>query len=212
MKFWHDNITEKSFEFLQELNKRYEFILIGGWAVYFYTKSLKSKDIDIIIELQTLGKLRTDFNLIKNGRLQKYEICFEGFDVDIYVPHFSSLGLPIEEILKNVCVKEGFKLPLPEILLILKVLAYTQRKGSLKGKKDELDIISLFRSGEINPDNFKKYLLEFDLKYLKEELNNILHSFSEVKELNINQKQFADFKKKILKDFLDNGTSKTKRN
>lgn len=212
MKFWHDNITEKSFEVLQELKRRYEFVLIGGWAVYLYTKSLKSKDIDIIVELKMLGEFRANYNLVKNSRLRKYEICFEGFDVDIYVPHFSHLCLPAEEVLKNVCMREGFKIPSPEILLILKLFAYTQRKGSLKGKKDEIDIISLFRSGEISPDRLKKHFSEFNLEYLKEDLKNLLSSFVEVKELNINQKQFADLKKKVIKDFLDNGRKKTKRN
>jgi hypothetical protein len=93
-------------------------------------------------------------------------------------------------------------LPLPEILLILKIFTYTQRKGSLKGKKDELDIISLLRSGEINPDNFKKYLLEFNFEYLKKDLNSLISSLNEVKELSINQKQFADLKRVIIKDFL----------
>jgi len=48
-EFWHNLITEKSFGLLQNLRKQFDFILIGGWAVYLYTQSLKSKDIDIYI-------------------------------------------------------------------------------------------------------------------------------------------------------------------
>ena len=85
-QFWHDAVTEKSFIFLQGLRKNFKFVLIGGWAVYFHTKALKSKDIDIVVGFEELAKLRQSFPLIKNDRLSKYEIKAEGFDVDIYVP------------------------------------------------------------------------------------------------------------------------------
>jgi len=55
-EFWHNLITEKSFHLLQEFKKDFDFVLIGGWAVYLYTDSLKSKDIDIIVDLETLGQ------------------------------------------------------------------------------------------------------------------------------------------------------------
>jgi len=31
--------------------------LIGGWAIYLHTKALKSKDIGIIVDFQTLNQL-----------------------------------------------------------------------------------------------------------------------------------------------------------
>lgn len=58
MQFWHDNITEKSFLTLLAMRNKINFILIGGWAVYFYTKKMKSKDIDIILDYEELGKLK----------------------------------------------------------------------------------------------------------------------------------------------------------
>ncbi len=48
MAYYHDLITEKSWRILQELKRQYQFILIGGWAVYLHASALKSKDIDII--------------------------------------------------------------------------------------------------------------------------------------------------------------------
>ena len=45
-EFYQDLITQKSFEALQNLKREFDFILIGGWAVFLYTKDLKSKDID----------------------------------------------------------------------------------------------------------------------------------------------------------------------
>ena len=49
-EFYHELITEKSFKILQDLRKKIKFILIGGWAVFLYARTLKSKDIDIIID------------------------------------------------------------------------------------------------------------------------------------------------------------------
>ena len=40
MQYYHEIVTEKSFKFLQGLKKRYRFILIGGWAVFLYSRSL----------------------------------------------------------------------------------------------------------------------------------------------------------------------------
>lgn len=45
MTYYNELITEKSWKKLQELKRKYKFILIGGWAVYVYTKTLKSKDV-----------------------------------------------------------------------------------------------------------------------------------------------------------------------
>lgn len=187
-QFWHDAITDKSFAFLQEFAKRFQFVLIGGWAVYFHTKALKSKDIDIVVTFEELEKLRKEFPLIKNERLKKYEIKAEGFDVDIYVPHFSELGVPLEDIINDAVSLEGFRVPRKEILLALKLHVYEQRKGSLKGRKDMIDIISLLYHSKIAPAVIKNFKTAKD----------ILATTYEVKELGLDRKKFADFKKPLL--------------
>ena len=197
MEFWHNTIIDKSFHTLQALRKEYDFVLIGGWAVFLYTKALKSKDIDIIVAPEILGRLKTQFDVSKNERLKKYEIKFEGFDIDIYLPHWSVLGLPVEFIVKNTTSLGGFLVPTKEILLILKLFVYQQRKGSLKGRKDALDIIALLYYGGMDMDKFSNILKKYSLEGLKDELSELFDSMVEVKELNIGRKQFADFKKKL---------------
>lgn len=71
MNFYHDLITEKSWQTVQDLRKEYNFILIGGWAVFLYTQALKSKDIDVVMEYRELEKLRLNFAVSKNDRLKK---------------------------------------------------------------------------------------------------------------------------------------------
>ena len=73
MAYYHDLITQKSWEELKKLKKKFNFVLIGGWAVYLYSKTLKSKDIDILIEYEELIKLRKVYEISKNERLKKYE-------------------------------------------------------------------------------------------------------------------------------------------
>lgn len=201
MAFYHNLITDKSFQVLQELRKNYDFILIGGWAVYFYTKSLKSKDIDIIVSLETLSRLKQNFDISKNERLSKYEIKLENLDIDIYTPFWSNLGLDINLIMQNTITIEGFSLPRKEILLTLKLFAYRQRKNSLKGMKDKIDIISLLYFNDLPLKEFDKIIKQNSLEYLREELRNILETTIEMDELNINQKRFSDFKKSILNFF-----------
>lgn len=76
-EYYHNLVTDKSFHILQNLKRRYDFILIGGWAVYFFTKSLKSKDIDCILDHTTLQKIRDAYTLVKNERLKKYEASYD---------------------------------------------------------------------------------------------------------------------------------------
>ena len=152
--FYQQFLTDKSFFLLTELKKQFKFTLIGGWAVYFYTNSLKSKDIDMIVDFSELEQLRKEFPIEKNERLKKYQIKIEEIDIDIYMPFYSDLGLPVEEIIKKTTLVNGFVLLEKEVLLITKLKAYQDRGASVKGQKDLIDIISLV------------LLEDFDFKYL----------------------------------------------
>lgn len=196
MAYYHDIITEKSWQKLQELKKKYDFVLIGGWAVYLYTKALKSRDIDFICDYKELQKLKAGFDLVKNDRLKKYEIHMGEFDVDIYVPFYSELGISVEDLEKMVKFVEGFRVLVPEALLILKQKAHLDRAGSAKGEKDKIDIISLL--GAVDFVSYKNLLKKYGLKSLAGDLKSLLQSTREVPELDISAHAFARLKKKIL--------------
>jgi hypothetical protein len=121
--FYQHFLTDKSFFLLTELKKKFKFILIGGWAVYFYTYSLKSKDINIMIDFSQLKNLKKEFPIEKNERLKKYQIKIEEIDVDIYLPFYSDLGIPVEELIKRTVFVNGFELLEKEFLLITKLKA-----------------------------------------------------------------------------------------
>jgi rubrerythrin len=197
-EFYHDLITEKSFKILQDLKREFDFILIGGWAIYLYTKALKSKDVDIIIDYNELEKFKKQFSIFKNERLKKYEAKIEEIDIDIYLPYFSDLKFPIEEIKNYTQSLEGFKVPIPEILLILKVKTYTERKGTIKGEKDLLDIFSLISNEKIDWKTYRELIKKYKLDGLNQKLKEIISSTKVIPQLNLLDHQISRLKKKIL--------------
>ena len=73
-EFWNEMMTQASWEKLQELSDEFEFVLIGGWAAYLWCGMHKSKDIDIIVDYETLPKIQERYPLTKNDRLKKYRL------------------------------------------------------------------------------------------------------------------------------------------
>jgi hypothetical protein len=195
--FYHDIITQKSWEELTKLGKKCNFVLIGGWATYLYTKSLKSKDIDILVEYEELGKLRKIYNVTKNERLKKYEARREEIQIDIYLPHYSTIGIPIEVLIKQTSSFEGFTLLKKEWLLALKIFVLSQRVRSTKGEKDFLDILSLF---QINVDSVKlsKIIKEYQLENALKVFMEILSERNEALELNLNRHKYKKLKNDII--------------
>ena len=198
MDFYHNLITEKSWSVLLELKKEYNFILIGGWAVFLYTHSLKSKDIDLVIEYGELEKLRRDLVAYKNDRLKKYEAKKEEVDIDIYAPFYSNPGLPAEELVNFKTSVEGFNSVEKEILAILKQKALMERKNSVKGRKDLIDLVSLFMLDGFDWDRYINTIKRYDLKESLELARESLGETTKIDELGLNVHKFARFKREIL--------------
>ncbi len=197
MPYYHDLITEQSWKKLQELKGHHAFTLIGGWAVYLYTKGLKSRDIDFICSYEELQKLKNQYDLQKNDRLKKYEIHQGTFDIDIYVPFYSNLGLPVEDLEKMTRSVSGFRVLAPEPLLILKQKAFQDRAGSLKGEKDKIDIIALLKDA-VDMKRYEKLLAEYGQKSCLADLKTLLKTIRDVPELGLTAHALARLKKRIL--------------
>jgi hypothetical protein len=198
MNFYHDLITQKSWGLLQRLRKQYQFILIGGWAVYLYTQALKSKDIDLVLAYEELEKIKNDFSLSKNERLKKYEARAQEAEIDIYVPYYSKLGLPVEDLEKFSISLQGFKTVKEEVLALLKQQAFQERKRSLKGRKDLIDLVSLFRLDSFDWQKYQQLASKYHLEQSLASTKELLQQTSSLKELNLNVHQTAKLKKKIL--------------
>ena len=200
-QFWHNDITDKSLIFLKKMKSKFNFILIGGWAVYLYTKKIKSKDIDIIIDYEELGRLKTKYELIKNERLKKYEINLGEFDIDIYLPYYSKIGFPLERIGNYTQNISGYIVPRIEVLLAMKLFAYQDRKNSLKGDKDRLDIVSLLDSVDINWKLIKKIESDLIPINITELITEIINKTDKIEELGLNNQKMSKLKTSVFNSF-----------
>ncbi len=198
-EFWNSEITRASWEKLQELNKEFEFTLIGGWAVYLYTKLQKSKDIDVVVDYPVLRHLEGMYRLDKNERLHKYEVKLDLFYIDIYLPGYSRLTLPAKDLIGRYATHvEGFKVPTAEALLLLKLGAAADRLPSQKGAKDAIDLLGLLFYSGADVEKLKEIAVEHGLVGHVRLLGKILDEFrvENLKYLGLNKASFSKLRRK----------------
>ncbi len=198
-EFWNSEVTDTSWKKLQELRKEFEFTLIGGWAVYLYTKLQKSKDIDVVVDYPVLRQLEGEYRLDKNERLHKYEIKLDIFDIDVYVPGYSRLALPAKDLLgRHSTHVEGFRVPSAEALLLLKLGAAADRLQSQKGEKDAIDILGLLFYSGADLKKVRAIASESRLLGHIRLLGKILDGFKKenLGYLNLNEASFSKLRKK----------------
>ena len=201
MEFWNEILTKASWEKLIELSKEIDFTVIGGWSAYLWTGLHKSKDIDIIIGYDTLIKLQKEYRLEKNDRLKKYEIKFDKFDIDIYLPGYSRLAIPLEDVAKEYSAKiSGITTISPEALLILKQGAEIERRNTIKGKKDSIDILTLLIHAPVDLKKYKGIISKYKKENYIEELASVIKNFDDrdLQYLGIEFMKFKRWKKDIL--------------
>ncbi len=199
-EFWSELVTRASWEKLKEISRGFDFVLIGGWAAYLWTKAHKSKDIDIVVDYETLEKISKQYALVKNERLKKYEVKLSDFDIDIYLPYFSDLGLPVEDLKKYAVTIEGVKTVKAEVLVILKQIVEIKRRGSLKGRKDLIDILTLLVHAPFDIKEYRMLLKQYRTEHLEAELKKEVKLFSErdLDYIGMNQRSFSKWKKEFL--------------
>lgn len=198
MDYYHNLITEKSWEELQNLRRRLDFVLIGGWAIYIYAKTLKSKDIDIIVDYDQLPVLARWYDLGKNDRLKKYQAAKEEVEIDIYLPHYSQIGVPVEDLMKQTANLGGFRVVEINHLLALKIFSFSRRGNSTKGRKDLIDIMSLAAAKLADWEKIKKIVDKYRLEGAAETWVKALKNTFEMNELKLNRHSFSKLKKEIL--------------
>jgi len=169
---WRDEVVDRAWQVLEELKGLADFVLIGGWGVYLWTRKLKSRDIDVCIDQENFYRLQSallhrDYALKRNVRLMKFEALIGDVEVDIYTPFLSKLVVPCLDVFgkRLYSVIERFSVAIPEVLLLLKAQAAQQRWHAEKGVKDRVDIISLLRFADIKRDVLKQMLREYDKEH-----------------------------------------------
>lgn len=198
MAYYHDLVTEKSWEELVKLIKLAPCVLIGGWAVYLYTKALRSKDIDILINFDALSILKDQYSITRNDRLKKYHATRDVVDIDMYLPHYSRIGIPIEELMDKTRVLDGFTVIDSDYLCVLKLYVLAQRGRTPKGRKDFLDILSLFRARVVNGGRIAKIVETFQLSKVNARLREFLSESHSIPELDLTVHSYGKLKREMI--------------
>jgi hypothetical protein len=126
-------------------------VFIGGIAVYLHAINLPSTrefaesthDADIYISLADMADLRDLEEVTANRRLSKHQMVKHGFEFDIYTERQSSLIVPYDAVAAHSVAYDGIRVASLEHLLVLKLEAFADRKGSAKGDKDAKDLIRI---------------------------------------------------------------------
>jgi len=168
---WRDDIVDRSWTVLTHLRELSNFILIGGWAVYFWTRKLKSRDVDLCINQDNFYRLQSELQkenvyVSRNPRLRKYEAKLGDVEVDIYTPFQSNLIIPVVSLFDKRWYTniEGHDVALPEVLLFLKSQAARERWTSEKGAKDRVDLLALLLYSDWRPEFLKQLANSYDSK------------------------------------------------
>jgi hypothetical protein len=126
-------------------------VFIGGIAVYLHavnaeeTRDLAetTHDADFYISLADMGDLRDIEEVTPNRRLSKGQMIKRGFEFDIYTERQSALIVPYDACVASSEVLGGVRVAALEHLLVLKLAAFADRKGSAKGDKDAKDLLRI---------------------------------------------------------------------
>lgn len=116
------------------------------------------------------------------------------------MPSYSKLAIPAEDILSKFTVhKEGFKLPSIESLLCLKFSAFLDRKMSIKGQKDAIDLLGLMSYPGIDMRKLHEVSSAYGLNGMGREMLALLRAFDSesLKYLNLNPKSFSGLRHRL---------------
>ncbi|HCM67983.1 MAG TPA: hypothetical protein DIS62_03205 [Candidatus Kerfeldbacteria bacterium] len=202
MAYYHDLVTQQSWEELTQLTKLVPCVLIGGWAVYLYTKRLKSKDIDILVDFDALRLLKDQYAMTRNDRLKKYQATRDIVEVDIYLPHYSKIGIPVEDLMGRTRGLEGFTVIDPNYLAALKLYALGERGRTPKGRKDFLDILSLFLARVVDSGRLKEVVEAYHLDQAVDRFREFLSESRFLPELDLTAYSYARLKRAITEQFV----------
>lgn len=162
MKSQHTPGTfERLVSICHEVGRLYDphLVFIGGIAVYLHTINSESlgdlaeatKDADLYISISGFSDLRDIEEVSANPRLSKHEFRKDGFSFDVYTERHADLVIPYADVAAHAIEYDGVRVASPAHLLVLKLEAACDRRGSEHGRKDVKDIIRLMLFAQARP-------------------------------------------------------------
>lgn len=111
----------------------------------------------------------------------------------------SKLPIPIEDLNEYSTKIEGLRVVKPEALLILKQGSELNRKDSVKGLKDQIDIMALLFSSQFDFNFYHELLKKYKLEGYYNRLKTIVAGFKDYTYLDLNPREYK-IKKKVIMD------------
>ena len=133
--------------------------------------------------------------LVGAQKLARLSMKINEIDIDINVPFYSNLAIPLEKLRKTKI--ENFDVVKIEDLFILKQGAEIDRGESEKGEKDKLDILSLLFYCDVDFKDYMNRLKELKKEEFYNRLVKIIKGFQEYNYFNMSPREL-----KIKKDNL----------
>lgn len=99
---------------------------------------------------------------------------------------------------KFVVSHEAFLVPEKEILAILKQKALMARAGSVKGRKDLIDLVGLFALGDFDWIKYGSLVKKYEAEDYLASTQKILLSTFKLEEIGLNVHSFSRLKRRIL--------------
>lgn len=156
-------------------------VFIGGIAVFLHAKNHPetadlaafTHDADFYVSLADMGDLRDLEQVTANRRLSKHQMIKKGFEFDIYTERQSSLLVPYDAVLASCATAGGMRIASLEHLLVLKLEAFADRRGSAKGDKDAMDLLRIAAVARRSRPAFRPSLV---LPYLRDAHRELLQA------------------------------------
>jgi hypothetical protein len=147
----HEEAWNALWQGIHEIAENFQddVVFIGGIAVYLHSVAAKmpfterSHDADLYVSLAAYDDLRSIETVTSNPRLRKKQFIKYGMDYDVYLEHNHSLVIPYADIFARSGIIDGVRVTSLEHLLILKIIAFADRRHTPKGPKDARDIIRI---------------------------------------------------------------------
>lgn len=129
-------------------------VVLGGWSTFLRAAVAKSHDIDVIVDHQTLDKLKAKHELSASQHVsgRKFELKIDGVGVDVYPVYQSKLGqklqIPVEVLIERTERIGGVRVLTPEAQFVAKMAALLDRPDSLAGEKDRREMLALLKADQ----------------------------------------------------------------
>lgn len=96
---------------------------------------------------------------------------------------------------------KGIKTVSSEVLLLLKQAAEVERRDSIKGKKDAIDMLTLLAYANVDLKLYRALLKKYHHEDYLKELARVLNEFDErdIPYLNLDFKSFKKWRKEMLR-------------